>query len=257
MPTPPLQELLEFAVDAAWQAGRITLGYFQTGLVAERKADNTPVTAADRGAEQKLRTLISQYWPDHGILGEEFGHQKGGSSLTWILDPIDGTKSFVRGVPLYAVLVAMVDGDSAPLLGVAHFPALNETVYAARGQGCYLNGLRAHVSSVQRLEDALLLTSELDNFTSQGKGDAWQRLLAATAVQRTWGDSYGYALVATGRAEVMLDPAMAIWDCGPHQVILEEAGGTFTDWQGTPTIRGGNSIATNGLLYEDVLKLVS
>ncbi len=255
MGTPTLRSLLEFALDAAWQAGRITLGYFQAGITAERKADNTPITIADRQAEQKLRELISRYWPDHGIIGEEFGRQAGSSGLTWILDPIDGTKSFVHGVPLYANLIALADGE-APLLGVAHFPALGETVYAARGEGCYWNGRRARVSSVNRLEDATLLTSDLNSFALHGKAEAWQRLVDATYIQRTWGDAYGYALVATGRAEIMVDPVMEIWDCGPLQVILEEAGGTFTDWRGMPTIHAREAIATNGALFEAVMRLV-
>ncbi len=255
MGTPPLRSLLEFALDAAWEAGRVTLGYFQTGVAIERKADDTPVTAADRQAEQKLRELIARYWPDHGIVGEEFGSRESPSGLTWILDPIDGTKSFVHGVPLYAVLIALTDGQ-APLLGVAHFPALGETVYAARGEGCYWNGRRARVSTVRELKDAALLASDLNSFAAYGKAEAWQRLVDATYLQRTWGDAYGYALVATGRAEIMVDPAMEIWDAGPLQVILEEAGGTFTDWQGTPTIYGGEAIATNGHLFEPVMELI-
>jgi len=255
MSVPSTRSLLEFAIDAAWQAGRLTLGYFQTGIAADRKSDNTPVTAAERQAEQKLRELIARAWPDHGVIGEEFGAQPGPSGLTWILDPIDGTKSFVHGVPLYANLVALVDAQG-PLVGVANFPALGEMVYAARGEGCYWNGRRAHVSAVETLRDAVLLTSELDGFAPRGKETAWQRLIAATALQRTWGDAYGYALVATGRAEIMVDPAMEVWDCGPLQVILEEAGGAFTDWRGTPTIHGREAIATNGLLHQAVLDLV-
>ncbi len=255
MSVPSTRSLLEFAIDAAWQAGRLTLGYFQTGISADRKSDNTPVTAADRQAEQKLRELIARAWPDHGVIGEEFGVQPGSSGLTWILDPIDGTKSFVHGVPLYANLVALVDAQG-PLVGVANFPALGEMVYAARGEGCYWNGRRAQVSAVSVLRDAVLLTSELDGFAPRGKDAAWQRLIAATAIQRTWGDAYGYALVATGRAEIMVDPAMEVWDCGPLQVILEEAGGAFTDWRGAPTIHGREAIATNGLLHQAVLDLV-
>jgi histidinol phosphatase-like enzyme (inositol monophosphatase family) len=250
------QSLLEFALEVTWQAGRLTLSHFQTGITAERKADNTPVTIVDRQAEQLLRERISQQWPDHGILGEEFGHSAKQSPYTWIIDPIDGTKSFICGVPLYATLLALTDGDQA-LLGVAHFPALNETVYAVRGGGCYWNGRRAHVSTVDNLTDAVLLTSDLNTMAQRGRAAAWQRLVDATYVQRTWGDAYGYILVATGRAEIMVDPIMAIWDCGPLQVILEEAGGAFTDWQGSPTIHAGESIATNGALFGPVMALVA
>lgn len=252
---PSLDDLLAFALDAAWQAGRITLGYFQTNLAAERKADNSPVTIADRQAEEKLRGLIAARWPGHALIGEEYGHSPGDSDYTWVIDPIDGTKSFISGVPFYAVLLALVRAEE-PVLGVMHFPGLNETVYAARGRGCYWNGRPAHVSAVNILADAVLLASDLNTFADYGRGAAWERLVNATYFQRTWGDAYGYALIATGRAEVMVDPVMAVWDCGPLQVILEEAGGTFTDWKGTPTIFGGEAVATNGALYEQVMALI-
>ena len=251
----PLQQLLEFAVDAAWQADRITLGYYQTAMPVELKADHSPVTVADRQAEALLRELIGHYWPDHGIVGEELGRRPGASGATWILDPIDGTRSFVHGVPLYATLVALtVDGE--PVLGVAHFPALHETVYAGPGLGCYWDGRRAHTSAVADLGEAVLSISDIVSCEKYGKGASWQRLLAACGTRRTWGDAYGYALVATGRAEVMVDPIMELWDAGPLQVILEEAGGTFTDWQGNPTIYAHEGVATNGALFEPVMKLI-
>lgn len=253
---PSTSTLVEFALDAVWQAGRITLGHFQSRLTVERKADNSPLTIADREAEKKLRQLIAQYWPDHGIVGEEFGQSESASRYTWIIDPIDGTKSFVSGVPIYSTLLALTDGDRA-LLGVIHLPALGETVYAVRGGGCYLNGRRAHVSKVDRLRDAVLLASDLNSFAQFGKEAAWQRLIQSTYIQRTWGDAYGYSLIATGRAEVMVDPVMCLWDAAPLQVILEEAGGTFTDWQGRPTIHGNEAIATNGLLAKQVMDIVS
>ena len=153
------------------------------------------------------------------------------------------------------MLLALVK-DEQPLLGVMNFPALNEMVYARRGGGCFWNGRPARVSAVSRLADAVLLASDLDTFARFNRQDAFQRLITATYFQRTWGDAYGYALVATGRAEIMLDPVMAVWDCGPLQVILEEAGGTFTDWRGTPTIFGGEALATNGALFESVMELI-
>lgn len=257
--------MLEFALDVTWQAGRITLGYFQRQPAVERKGDNSPVTIADREAEQKERELIARYYPDHGIVGEEYGTQPGTGGYTWIIDPIDGTKSFISGVPLYGCLLALVEGNlpgdpaenAAPVLGVAHFPALNETVYAARGEGCYWNGRRARVSNVASLSDAALMMSDIAGWERYNKTAAWQTLVNSTYIQRTWGDSYGYALVATGRADVMVDAYMEVWDCGPFQVIMEEAGGTFTDWQGRPTIYSGEAIATNGALFEQVMKIVN
>lgn len=249
------QTLLEFALDAAWQAGRITLGHFQTSTGVERKADNSPVTIADREAEKKLRSLIERYWPGHGIIGEEFGRSGEGAHYKWILDPIDGTKSFICGVPFYSTLVALTEGDEV-CLGVIHLPALNETVYATRGGGCYWNGRRSHVSQQAEIKDAVLLCSDFNTFAEYGKSDAWQRLVEATYFQRTWGDAYGYSLIATGRADVMLDPVMCLWDIAPLQVILEEAGGTLTDWQGNRTIHSGEGVATNGVLFEKVIQLV-
>lgn len=250
--------LLEFALDCAWQAGRLTLGYFQNGTAVERKGDNSPVTAADQGAEELIRKLITERWPEDGIIGEEFGKQTGSSGLTWIVDPIDGTKSFIHGVPLYANLIAVTDSEGT-VAGVAHYPALNETVYAARGLGCYWNGRRCHVSDVDRLEDAAIITSELEGYRSAfpERIAVWQRFMDASYMGRTWGDAYGYALVATGRADVMVEPALKIWDAAPFQVIMEEAGGTFTSWRGERGIEAGNAIATNGKLYDAVMSIVN
>lgn len=248
-----LETYLEFALEAVWEAGRITLGYFQTGLDVEQKADNTPLTVADQLAEQKLRQMIGQYWPDHGIIGEEYGRNQTGSRYTWTLDPIDGTKSFVCGVPTYANLIALLENDQ-PVLGVIHLPAINEMVYAARGLGCFWNGRRCHVSHVNRLAEAVLLTSGLNYFGA--KQAAWERMVSQTYIQRTWGDAYGYALVATGRADIVVDPAMYLWDAAPLPVIMEEAGGTLTDWSGNSTIYNNETIGTNRLLLDPLLALI-
>lgn len=250
-----LADALEFALEATYLAGRITLGYFQTGVKTERKGDNSPVTIADKTAEQMLRERIMAAYPQDGIIGEEYGRTPSQTGYTWIIDPIDGTKSFVSGVPIYGCLLALVDHDNQPLVGVAHYPALNETIAAARGQGASWNGRRARVSTTAALADAVLLMSEVTGYDERGKGDAYRTLVGSTYIQRTWGDSYGYLLVATGRAEIMIDAVMNIWDCAPFGVILPEAGGTFTDWQGWPTISAGESIATNGALLDDVLAI--
>lgn len=247
-----LQPLLDFAKDAIWQSGRMTLGYFQTGIDVERKSDDSPVTIADRSAEEYLRRRIEQQFPNHGIIGEEYGEQAGSSGLSWIIDPIDGTKSFTSGVPLYGCLLALVEGDRT-LVGVANYPALGEMLYAGRGMGCFWNGRRTRVSTVSDLKDAVLLGSEIGHFGDKDR--AWQQLIRSTYIQRTWGDCYGYLLVATGRAEIMVDAKMMVWDCAPFTVIMEEAGGTFTDWQGNPSIYGGESVATNGALFEQVMAI--
>lgn len=249
-----LDAALHFALDSAYSAGRLTLGMFQRGIAVERKGDNSPVTAADRAAEEYLRQALHARFPADGIIGEEYGSEPGTSGLTWIIDPIDGTKSFTHGVPLYGCLLALVDESNTPLVGVAHFPALNETVYARRGGGAFWNGRRAHVSATSELKDAIALCSDFNTWGQ--RQPAWQRVIDATYFQRTWGDSYGYSLVATGRADMMIDPWMAIWDCGPFGVILPEAGGTFTDWKGVTRIDGDEAFATNGLLFDAVLNLL-
>jgi histidinol phosphatase-like enzyme (inositol monophosphatase family) len=251
----------QLAVEAARQAGDLTLRYFrQRQLVVEWKQDASPVTIADREAEQFLRRRIADAFPDDGVLGEEFGEQPGRSGYRWILDPIDGTKSFVSGVPLYGTLVG-VEHEERSQIGVIYIPALGECVDAVVGEGAWHtigNGprTRANVSSKERLATSLFCTSEVKTFEQRGRLDAFLRLQTAAWLSRTWGDCYGYLLVATGRAEVMVDPKMNVWDCAALQPILEEAGGTFTDWSGTPTIDAGESVATNGRVLDEVLAIL-
>jgi histidinol phosphatase-like enzyme (inositol monophosphatase family) len=252
-----LRELLTFAHELAWNAGKITLRYFQTGLIPDLKDDDSPVTVADREAEQFMRTIINERYPSHAVLGEE-GGQTGGDNAEWrwILDPIDGTRSFVHGVPLYGVMIGL-ERAGEPVLGVVGIPALNEIVYAAQGEGCWWNGRRCHVSQVGTLKQGLLLSTALhDRYARYDRLPAFERLVAAAGTSRTWGDCYGYLLVATGRAEAMVDPAMQIWDAAALLPILQEAGGTFTDWQGNATIQAGEGIGSNGLVLDEVLSLI-
>ena len=251
-----LKELLEFSVALAQGAGDITLEYFRKQPETTTKADGSFVTIADREAEAYLRRHIAERFPDDGVLGEEEGEHEGRSGRRWIVDPIDGTFAFVHGVPFYGVLIAL-EIDSNPSLGVVNIPALNEMVSAATGIGCFFNGEPARVSSRKSLAEGLLLCTNFRECARHGFGVAAERLQQRARSCRTWGDCYGYVLVATGRAEVMLDPVMNLWDCAPLLPIIEEAGGTFTDWNGVRTIRGGNSIATNGLLFDEVMTLVA
>jgi histidinol phosphatase-like enzyme (inositol monophosphatase family) len=256
-----LERRLVLAVAAAREAGDLTLKYYRRDdLNVERKKDNTPVTIADRQAELLLRERIAAEFPDDGIFGEEHPERPGTSGFRWILDPIDGTKSFIHGVPLYGTLIG-VEYEMESVLGVIRIPAQDECVYAATGQGAwYQSGEQspkpAHVSSCQSMSEALFLNSEVRCFDDTGRRAAYDRLQNASRLARTWGDCYGYMMVATGRADVMVDPIMALWDAAALQPILEEAGGTFTDWQGCPTIQSGEGIATNGLLLDEVLRLV-
>jgi len=250
-----LKALLDLAVALARHAGEITNRYFKGSFVAERKADNSFVTAADREAERYLRTQIEKAFPEDAILGEEEGEKPGRSNRRWILDPIDGTYSFVRGVPLYGVLIGL-EIDSEAVLGVVNLPALNEVICAARGLGCFWNDAPARVSATESLGDALLLATDFSSCEQYGFGRAAEILQRQVNARRTWGDVYGHVLVATGRADIMLDPIMKVWDCAPLLPIVEEAGGTFTDWQGQRTIHGGNAISTNGILFESVIAAI-
>ena len=249
---------LELAITAGKEAGRLTLRYFQQdNFQVERKSDASPVTIADRSAEQLLRERIAAGFPGDGILGEEFGSTAGTSGFTWILDPIDGTKSFISGVPLYGTMVA-VEHEGTALVGLVYIPGLDEGVYASVGQGTWhfrgdAQPRRCQVSQKANLADGLFVTSQVDTFAKRGAAAVFEALQKAAYITRTWGDCYGYLLVATGRAELMVDPIMNIWDAAAIQPIIEEAGGSFTDWQGTPTIHSGEAIATNGLIHAEIL----
>ena len=251
-----LHDYLEFAIETAYLAGKLTLGYFQTGVRPDFKADDTPVTVADRKAEEVVRSRIEERYPRHAIVGEEYGMTEiEGASHRWFVDPIDGTKAFTRGVPLYAVLIGL-EIEGTVDVGVAYFPALDEMIAAARDDGCWWNGRRARVSSVPRLARGVVAFSDAASFASYGRSAAWERIKQATYHRAGLGDAYGYLLVATGRAELMLDPIMSVWDCGPFPPILEEAGGYFGDWQGNPTIHGGEAMATTQQLLPEVLSLI-
>ena len=250
-----LSDYLEFAIDAAWQAGRSTLVHYQTGVPVERKRDQSVVTMADRAAEQLIRRLITAKYPDHAIVGEEFGGDATRAAYRWVIDPIDGTTTFVRGVPFYGVLIAL-EIDGVPQVGVSYFPALDEMVAAATGLGCRWNGRRVRVSSVNSLADATLLYTDVSDLQAR-LGEPGKGLLRDTAVQRGWGDCYGHALVATGRADIMLDPRMNPWDCAALIPILQEAGGRFTDWRGQVVTDGGDAVSTNGTLHDHVLRRLS
>jgi histidinol phosphatase-like enzyme (inositol monophosphatase family) len=250
-----LNELLDFSLALARGAGEITLNYFRKAPETSTKADGSYVTIADREAEAYLRRQIAERFPDDGVLGEEEGEHRGRSGRRWIIDPIDGTFAFVHGVPFYGVLIAL-EIDDEMSVGVINIPALNEIVGAVKGGGCFLNGAPTRVSNVNKLEDALLLSTDFNACARYGFAEAAKTLQARARTSRTWGDCYGYVLVATGRAEVMLDPVMNLWDCAPLLPIMEEAGGTFTDWRGEKTAHGGNAIATNGVLFDEVMALV-
>ncbi len=253
---------LEFARRIADEAGQLTLRYFhRRDVKVERKHDASPVTVADREAELLLRERIAAAYPNDAILGEEFPARPGTSGYCWILDPIDGTKSFIHGVPLYGNMVAVEQGGQG-IVGVINFPALRECVFAAVGEGAwYVHGeeppSRCRVSTTSELKEACFVTSEVKTFQKKERPEVYQNVEAAVRLTRTWGDCYGYMLVATGRADVMIDPMLNVWDAAAVQPIINEAGGRYSDWRGAPSIHTNDAVATNGLLHEQVLTLLS
>jgi len=246
-----------FAEWAAIEAGNVTLRWFgQGGMKVERKADQSPVTAADRASEEFIREAIEKAYPDDGVLGEEFGEKHGTSGRRWIIDPIDGTKNFIRGVPLYGTMIALEDSGEHTV-GVIRYPATGETLSAAKGLGCTLDGEACRVSETKELSDAFATTTSLENWLDKLGDASLLRLIRGTRMSRTWGDCYGYMLVATGRVDVMIDPIVEVHDFAALLPIITEAGGKLTSFAGDVPKERSSVVATNGLLHERALKLLN
>ncbi|HEX6051136.1 MAG TPA: histidinol-phosphatase [Gemmatimonadaceae bacterium] len=244
-------DLMEAVADVARIAGNVALGYFRTHLDVETKGDGSPVTMADRAAEVAAREWIERRFPDDAVLGEEFGARGDEFGRRWFIDPIDGTKSFVRGVPLWGTLIAVARADDV-LAGAVYCPAVDEMVVAAVGEGCWWNGMRARVSETDAIADATLLTTDERFRKHPDRGSRWASLSGDAGIVRTWGDCYGYLLVATGRADVMVDDLMSPWDAAALVPVVREAGGEFSDWNGRVTPFGSGAVATNGRLAATV-----
>lgn len=251
---------LAAAVELARMAGQSTLQYFQTSeFEVERKGDQSPVTVADKNAERLIRDQLGERFPGDAILGEEFGEQSGTSDYQWIIDPIDGTKSFISGVPLYSTLVGVVR-EREVLAGVIYVPGLDEIVYAARGCGAWhsVRGSepkRCEVSA-RKLSDGLFVVSQVDSFLERGVDSGYRALEREAYITRSWGDGYGYLLVATGRAELMVDPVANPWDLAAVQPVVEEAGGKFTSWNSESHVFGGDGIGSNGVVHDHAMELL-
>jgi histidinol-phosphatase len=247
--------LLDAVTDLAKRCGEIAAGYFGKALDVEAKDNGSPVTIADRNTEAYAREWITQRFPTDGIIGEEFGTIRPSAKRQWVIDPIDGTATFIRGVPLWGTLVAVMEDDS-PIAGAAYCPIVKDLVSAAPGEGCWWNGCRAFTSSVDSLAVATVLTTDDAFRAAPARLNAWENLRTAAGLSRTWGDCYGYILVATGRAEAMVDGALSVWDAAPVMPIIQEAGGVFTDWSGRATPSGNSAIATNGALASTIRNLL-
>lgn len=254
---------LRFGLDMYQEAKQHILRFYQQhDLEVEKKSDASPVTEADRGAELLMRNRLSEEFASDGVLGEEFGEKPGGSGFRWILDPVDGTKSFIHGVPLFGTLIGIEHEPSKRCVaGICGFPALDEVVYASQGQGAWWKihnqpPRKAQVSSRNDLHDSTFCITNLARWERMGHRHALDTLLAQCGLIRGWGDCFGHILVATGRIELMIDPILNPWDGAALFPILEEAGGHFVDWKGNPTIYGGSGISVNSALKDQVLRIV-
>lgn len=245
------RELLEKAVTFAKAGGDHTRQYFGSHINVEMKTDASPVTRADREAETLIRERIRSEFPDHNIVGEEFGEESGGGDVTWIIDPIDGTESFIHGIPLYTTLIGVMIGDN-PIAGVIYAPATGECCAAGVGLGATLNDKPCRVRSCEGLDKATLLTTDYPDIEKAGLRRPFDKIMAKVRVSRTWGDAYGHMMVATGRADIMFDPFLNIWDAAPLLTIITEAGGSFTDMKGRAVINGGNGFSCNKILFPEI-----
>jgi histidinol-phosphatase len=246
----------DLAVEAARKAGDLAREYYETTFDVEHKADESPVTIADRKAEILIRDLVTAAFPSDGFLGEEYGNQVGTSGFRWIIDPIDGTKSFIRHIPVWATLIGL-EYQNEQIGGVAYIPVFGMTYRALRGAGAYMNERSIHVSNVSKLSDASLCYSSINWFIRAGKERAFLELAARTSRQRGFGDFYGFVLVAEGAAELMVEQGVNPWDVAGPKAIIEEAGGMFTDWTGTPTIYRPDALASNGKVHAEAMAILN
>jgi histidinol-phosphatase len=245
----------EAAQEVATKAGQLALRYFDAPLTVEWKADQSPVTVADREAEELLRTTLLEHFPGDGFLGEESGYAAGSTGFRWIIDPIDATRNYIRGVPIWAVLVGLEYKDEQ-IAGVIEVPALGHSYRAMRGEGAYRGDRRIHVSTTAVLEESIVYYSGLSWFLQAGQGQAFLDLVEQTGQQRGFGDFYGHVLVAQGSGEIMVDHGVHAWDLAALKPLIEEAGGRLTDWSGKPNIHQPDVVVSNGLLHAQALEIL-
>ena len=251
---PPVdKDFFAFACKTAENAAQLTLRWFQSNdLTADIKSDGTEVTDADRSAEDLLRSAISKEFPSDTIIGEEAEDFIGSSSRKWIIDPIDGTASFVRGVPLYSSLLAVID-EYGPAIGIIHLPALGESLVAGRGLGAYTGSQLARVSEINSIKESCISSSSFEQ--PWWPKESLLNITSSGAKIRTWGDGYGYFLVGTGRIEAMIDPSLYTYDIAAMLTIIPECGGKITTWSGEAELEDKQGwVASNGLIHENILK---
>ena len=249
-----MQEFVDFSKELARASGEIIKRYFRSGVAVETKDDESPVTIADRQAEEVMREMIMKAYPEHGIIGEEFGTHNEDADYQWVLDPIDGTKSFVSGTFLFGTLIGLMKAGQ-PIVGAVHHP-VTAHLLVGDGKQAQLNDEAVRVSAKRDLREAVLCYTDFIDVGKYQNGIAFQQLMGKTRINRTWGDCHGYFLVATGYADVMLDPIMHLWDIVALVPVIEGAGGKITSWNGGPPLSGNGIIASNGPLHSQVLRVL-
>jgi histidinol-phosphatase len=250
-----MDSILTAAIDAAKAAGDIALYYFRSHLTVETKADRTPVTRADRECESKIVEMLGARFPEIGFLGEEYGERPGQRSARWIIDPIDGTKNFIRGIPFFATLIALEE-DGEVTAGVMYAPAMNDLLYARKGQGAFANGARVQVSAINELSHAMLIHGGLKDLKDRSCWPPFLQLVDATVRQRGFGDALGHRVVICGQAEIALEPEIKPWDVAATKILVNEAGGRFSDFAGSPSIYTGSAVISNGRVHDEVVKIL-
>lgn len=250
-----MQEFVDFTKQLAQASGDIINSYFRQAVAVESKADQSPVTIADKQAEEIMREMIMKEFPAHGIIGEEFGKHNESASYQWVLDPIDGTKSFITGTFLFGTLIGLMK-DGQPIVGAIHH-SLTSHLLLGTGDQAQLNDQPVRVRDTKTLREAVLLYTDFIDVGRYQNGIAFQQLMGRTKYNRTWGDCHGYFLVATGYADMMLDPIMSLWDIVALIPIIKGAGGKITSWNGGLPLEGDGIIATNGILHEQVLRALA
>jgi len=247
-------QFLEVGLEAVKQAEELILRYFHSQLKVKLKTDNSPVTQADKEAENLIKKVISNKFPDHGFLGEEEGKTKITSKYFWVIDPIDGTKNFIRGLPHFATLLALIENQQVTL-GISNAPAFKELIYAVAGKGCFFNGQKINVSKVNKLSEAYLSIGGIYRFDTQGLTENIMKLSHIPRQVRAWGDAWHFHLLAQGKIDIVIEPFGNFWDFAPYITIVEEAGGKVTDLTGqTLTPESNSIIATNGLFHDEVVE---
>lgn len=250
-----MDTIISAAIEAAKAAGEVALHYFRTNLKVETKADRTPVTQADRECEAQITEILSQHFPAYGFLGEEMGERAGQVNTRWIIDPIDGTKNFIRGIPFFATLIALEENGEITA-GIMSAPAINDLLYARKGQGAFANGQQVHVSDVAELSQSMLIHGGLKDLKVRPCWGPFLCLIDATARQRGFGDALGHSVVIRGQAEVTLEPEIKPWDVAATKILITESGGRFSDFAGSPSIYTGNAIISNGRVHEAVVNIL-